>query len=159
MARSKYGLQGVYNATPVTLADEEGAAVALDAKGQVIMSPSPAAGVALTTQSSGNVAAAVAAATLSGVAAKTTYITGFSVTGSGATVGAVVSVTVTGLLGGTATYTYTAATGATVGNTPLIVSFVPAMPASAVNTSIIVSCPSLGAGNTNNTTVVTGYTL
>lgn len=159
MARTRHGLQGIYNATPLTLADEEGAAIALDVKGQMIISPLPAAGVALTTQSSGNVAAAVAAATIAGVAAKTTYISGFSVTGAGATVGAVVSVTVTGLLGGTATYTYTAATGATVGNTPLIILFGPPMPASTTNTSIVVSCPSLGAGNTNNTVVVTGYTV
>lgn len=158
MARTKNGMPGIYNATALTLSDEEGSALALDANGNMRMSPLPAPGVAYTTQSSGNVAAAVAAATLTGAVGKTTYITGFSVTGAGATVGAVVNVTVTGLLGGTATYTYAAATGATVGNTPLVMNFVPPMPSSATNTNIVVSCPSLGAGNLNNTTVVTGYT-
>lgn len=160
MGRTQNGLPGVYNATALTLTNEEGAAPALDIKGQLIMSPLPASGgMALTTQSSGNVAAAVATATLAGVAAKTTYISGFAVTGSGATAGSVVSITITGLLGGTATYTLAVVAGATLGNTPLILQFVPAMPASAVNTSIVVSCPSLGAGNTNNAVVATGYTL
>ena len=107
--------------------------------------------------SSGNVAAAVATATLAGAAGVTTYLTGFEVTGAGATAGIAVTVTVTGTLGGTMSYTYTAATGATVANQPLIVEFSPAIPASAVNTSIVVSCPSLGAGNTNNTVVAHGY--
>lgn len=164
MARQQYGLAGVYNAVAVTLADQEGAAPAVDVNGRIILSsnvtlaPVPS-GSTMVTASSGNVAAAVAAATLTGAVGKTTYITGFSVTGSGATVGLPVSVTVTGLLGGTATFTYTAATGATLANTPLVEKFVPPMPSSTTNTSIVVSCPSLGAGNTNNTTVVTGYTI
>lgn len=115
------------------------------------------AGAAPITASSGNVAAAVATATLAGAAGQTTYISGFEVTGAGATAGAVVNVTVTGTISGTLTYTYTAATGATVPNQPLIVQFAPPIPASAVNTAIVVSCPSLGAGNTNNTVVAHGY--
>jgi hypothetical protein len=158
MGRQQYGLTGVYNATALTLADQEGAAVALDAKGNTTISPVPA-GATLTTQSSGNVANATAAATLTGAVGKTTYITGFSVTGSGATVGLPVSVTITGLLGGTATFTYTASVGALVPNTPLVEKFIPPMPSSTTNTNIVVSCPALGAGNTNNTTVVTGYTI
>lgn len=112
-----------------------------------------------TIVSSGNVAAATASATIPAVAGKTTYISGFSITGAGATTGAVVNPTVTNLAGGTATFTYTAATGATVGNNPLIVDFDPDLPASAVNTAIVVSCPSLGAGNTNNTVSAWGYQI
>ena len=108
---------------------------------------------------SGNVANASAVATLTAAAGETNYISGFEVTGAGATAGAVVSVTVAGLLGGTATYTYTAATGAAVGNTPLIVIFDPPHPASAANTAIVVTCPALGAGNTNNTVVAHGYQI
>ena len=160
MARTKHGLQGIYNATPLTLADEEGVALAVDSRGQLITSSSPtASGLTQTTQSSGNVANATAAATLTGAAGKTTYLSGFSVTGSGAVAASVVSVTVTGLLGGTATYTYAAVAGATVGNTPLIITFDPPVPSSTTNTNIVVSCPALGAGNTNNTTVASGYTL
>lgn len=165
MARSRHGLQGIYNANAITLGDEEGVALAVDVNGRaivtgtVIVSPAPATGITFTTQSSGNVANAAATAILTGAVGKTTYISGFSVTGSGATAGTPVSVTVTGLLGGTATFTYTGMTGATLANTPLIITFVPPMPSSTTNTNIVVSCPALGAGNTNNTTVVTGYTL
>lgn len=106
---------------------------------------------------SGNVAAAAAAATLPAVAAKTNYLEGFDITGTGATAGQAVVVTVTGLLGGTITYTIASATGVTVGNTPLSIRFPAPKPASAVNTAITVSCASLGAGSTNNVTNIYGY--
>ncbi len=109
--------------------------------------------------SSGNVANASAAATLAAVAAKTAYITGFDVTGTGATAASVVSVTVTGLLGGTSTYTLPVVAGANLGNPALVVQFNPPLPASAVNTAIVVTCPALGAGNTNNTVNAYGYYL
>lgn len=118
----------------------------------------PATATAVTA-SSGNVAAAVAAATLPAVAAKTNYITGFEATGSGATAGAVVTVTVTGTISGTLSYTVVAVAGALLGNTPLIVQFPIAIPASAVNTAITVSMPSLGLGNTNATVVAHGYVV
>lgn len=108
---------------------------------------------------SGNVAAANAAATLAAVADKTTYIAGFSITGAGATAGLPVIVTVTGTIGGTLTYIYTAVAGALLANQPLLVRFNPPLPASAVNTAIVVSCPSLGAGNTHNAVVANGYQL
>jgi hypothetical protein len=109
--------------------------------------------------SSGNVAAAIANATLAAVASKTAYLTGFEVTGAGATAGLPVLVTVTGLLGGTLTYIYTAIAGVLLANQPLIVEFNPPLPASAQNTNIVVSCPSLGAGNTNNTVNAHGFNL
>ena len=106
---------------------------------------------------SGNVAASVATATLPAATGRLTYITGFEVTGAGATAGAVVTVTVTNTVGGTLTYNYTASTGAAVANQPLIVNFPEPIPANAYNTAIVVSCPSLGAGNTNNAVVAHGY--
>lgn len=108
---------------------------------------------------SGNVANASAVATLTGTATTTVYLTGFEVTGAGATAGSVVTVTVAGLLGGTRSYTYTFATGAAVGNVPLVVQFNSPLPASAVNTAIVVTCPAGGAGNTNNTVVAHGFYL
>lgn len=108
---------------------------------------------------SGNVANASAAATLTGTATTTVYISGFEVTGAGATVGLPVTVTVAGLLGGTRSYTYTFAAGALLPNQPLIVEFNPPLPASAVNTAIVVTCPASGTGGTNNTTVAHGYYL
>ena len=106
---------------------------------------------------SGNVAAGSAAATLTGTATTTVYLAGFEVTGSGATAGLPVSVTVAGLLGGSRLYTYTFATGALVANVPLVVQFDPPLPASAINTAISVTCPSSGVGGTNNTVVAHGY--
>lgn len=38
MARTKHGLPGIYNATPLTLADQEGAALALDSQGNARIS-------------------------------------------------------------------------------------------------------------------------
>jgi hypothetical protein len=102
--------------------------------------------------SSGNVAAATAAATLAAVTGALNYLSGFSVSGAGATGALVVSVTVTGLEAGTLTFTYTAVAGVTLANTPLFVEFNPPLPASGEGVAIVVSCPTLGAGNTNNTT-------
>lgn len=111
------------------------------------------------TASSGNVAAATATATISATAGVLNYITGFEVTGAGATAAAVVNVTVVGCVGGTMTYVYTAPAGATAGNTPLIVQFPSPLPATAKNVAIVVSCPSLGTGNTNNAVVAHGFQI
>jgi len=115
------------------------------------------AGATPLVSASGNVANASAVATLAGAAGKTTYISGFEITGGGATAAALVSATVAGLLGGTATYTYGAVTGAAAVNAPLVVVFTPPLPASAVNTAIVVTLPALGAGNTNAAVVAHGY--
>lgn len=135
-----------------------GAAVTLVDESGKPLGPMPSGALALAA-SSGNVANAVAAATLVAVAGKTAYLTGFEVTGAGATAGLPVSVTVTGLLGGTLTFTYAAAAGVLVANQPLIIQFPIPLPASAVNTNIVVSCPALGAGNTNNTVSAHGFNL
>ena len=106
---------------------------------------------------SGNVANSSAVATLTPSATQTMYISGFSVTGSGATAALPVTVTVAGLLGGTRSFTYNFVAGVLVGNTPLVVAFNPPLPASAINTAITVTCPASGAGGTNNTVVATGF--
>jgi hypothetical protein len=115
-----------------------------------------AAGGTAVGASSGNVANASAAATLAAVAAKTNYITGFTITAAGATAASVVTATVTGLLGGTQSFTFSVPAGATVGATPLLYNFIPPHPASAVNTAITVTLPALGAGNTNAAVNVRG---
>lgn len=106
---------------------------------------------------SGNVAAGAAAASIPAVAGRLNYITGFSITGSGATVGQVSVITVTGLAGGTITFTATSVTGATLANPQFNYEFPQPMPASALNTAITVSQASLGAGSTNNVTNVYGF--
>lgn len=118
----------------------------------------PANATALAA-SSGNVAAATAAATLAKATGKTVYITGFTVSGAGATLGLPVIVTVVGILGGTLSYVYAAAAGALLANTPLVVTFPKPVPASATNVDIVVSCPSLGTGNTNNSVNATGFRI
>lgn len=110
-----------------------------------------------TTSSSGSVANAAAVATLAAAAGVTTYISGFEVTGGGATAASLVDVTVTGLVGGTATYTLGVVAGATLANANLLVRFNPPIPASAVNTAIVVTVPALGAGNTKSTVVAHGF--
>lgn len=114
-------------------------------------------GATQVSASSGNVAAGTAAASLPAVAGRTNYITGFTISGAGATLGLAVSVTVVGVLSGTLTYTYTAIAGVLLANQSLNVSFPYPLAASAVNTAITVSCPTLGIGNTNNTVNVYGY--
>lgn len=122
----------------------------------VTVEPLPTSATA-TSASSGNVANASAVATLAAVADKTNYLSGFTLTAGGATAGACVNATVTGLLGGTKTYTFCTPTGAAAAATPLSVGFVPPLPASAVNTAIVVTLPALGAGNTNAAANAQGY--
>jgi len=116
-------------------------------------------GAAPLVASSGNVAAAVAAATLSGVADKTTYLSGFQVNGTGATGTSTVLVTITGLVGGTLTFPLVVVAGAGLPNQPMNINFAVAIPATAPNTAIVVSCPSLGAGNLNNAVNAQGFRL
>jgi hypothetical protein len=110
------------------------------------------------TATSGNVANAIATATLAAGVGVSTYITGFTVSGGGATAGGVVTVTVTD---GTWTkhYTFAFPTGAAVGATPLNVQFSAPLKGSAANTAIAVSCPASGAGGTNLTVTAEGFQL
>lgn len=108
------------------------------------------------SNSSGNVVAAVASATLA-AAAKYTYITGFSVTGAGAVAALSPLVTVTGCAGGTLTYVFSVPVGALVGAQPMNIVFPKPLKSSAVNTAIVVSVPSFGTGNLNSAVVAYGY--
>lgn len=120
--------------------------------------PYPSGAVALSAGSA-VVANASAVATLTGTATTTVYLSGFEITGAGATAGLPVTVTVAGLLGGTRSFIYTFSVGATIPNTPLTAQFNPPLPASAVNTPIVVTCPAGGAGNTANTANAQGFYL
>lgn len=108
---------------------------------------------------SGNVANSSAVATLAAASGKTTYLTAFQVTFSGATGASVVNVTVAGTTGGSLTYAVTVPAGATAAGTPLVVPFPYPVPASATNTAITVTLPALGSGNTNACVVATGFQL
>ena len=114
-------------------------------------------GATQVTATSGNAANATATATIAAVSGRTNYLTGFDVTGSGATAGLPAVVTVSNLTGGTITYTYTFAAGALVGNAPLSVRFPHPIPATGQNTAITVACGASGAGGTNNVVTAYGY--
>jgi len=114
-------------------------------------------GTAITA--SATAAAAASNATLAAVAAKTTYITGFTVSGGGATLASIIAVTVTGTITGTLTYYLGVPAGVLVGASALVVPFTTPVPASAVNTAIVVNVPSFGAGSTNQSAVATGFQL
>jgi hypothetical protein len=108
--------------------------------------------------SSADVAAATATATLPAAAGKTTYIEGFDLTGGGATAASIVAGTITGLAGGTMNFDVAVAAGVAAAVTPqgpLSVRFPTPIPASALNTAIVVSVPSLGSGNAH--AVLTAY--
>lgn len=107
--------------------------------------------------SSGNVAAASAVGTIAPAAGKLAFLSGFEITAGGSTVAAIVNATVAGVLGGTQTHVFAAPLGATVGAAPLVVRYNPPIPASAPGTSIVVTLPSLGAGNTNACVVAHGF--
>lgn len=134
--------------------------LAIDSKGALITTAEAADGGTPVIASSGTVAAATAAASLPGAAGKTTYITGFTATAGGATAGANVSVTISGLAGGgTPDYIYTAPTGAAVPGPVLNVTFNPPLAASGPNTAIVVTMPTLGAGNLAAAVTATGFQL
>lgn len=95
--------------------------------------------------------------TLSGTSGKTTYITGFAVTGGGATGASNITVTLTGTITGTLNFTMTIPAGATAPVTPLVVTFPVPLAASAANTAITLNVPSFGAGNTHASSSAWGF--
>jgi hypothetical protein len=107
--------------------------------------------------SSGNVAATATTATLTANGGATENITGFTISGLGATAGSAIAVTVTGLAGGTQTYEVGIPAGVTTPMGPFQVNFNPPYPASGVGVNIVVNVPSFGSGNTNASVVATGY--
>lgn len=109
----------------------------------------------VTGQNTG--AATALTATLAAAVGKTTFISGFLISGLGATAGSVIAVTVTGLLGGTVTFYLAVPAGVTLGVAPLYVAFPVALPGSASNTAIVVNVPSFGAGNTAAGVSAWGY--
>lgn len=117
------------------------------------------AGAIGVTASSGNQPNANAVATMPAVAGKTNYVTGFELTGGGATAGQLVIATLTGILGGTSFYIVGSVTGAAVPNAPLVVNFATPIAASAANTAIAITMPALGAGNTNAVANIRGYVV
>lgn len=107
--------------------------------------------------SSGNVVNATATATIAAQAGRLNYMHSLLVTASGATAAGSVTCTIIGLTGGTMSFTYGVPAGAGVFAEPLVYIPAFAIPASAVNTAIVASCPALGAGNLRMTITISGY--
>lgn len=101
---------------------------------------------------------ASSAASLAAIVGRVNYLAGFSVSGLGSTAGGPVSVTVAPVTNAasTLTYSYVFAASATTANTPLLVTFNPALPANATNTAITVTVPGQ-AGNTATQINLWGY--
>lgn len=125
--------------------------------GTQVTAPSAGGAASAVEATSGNVAAAQAQAVMPAVAGKTNYVTGFEITGAGATAASVVVAAFAGLAQALS-YVVAVPAGAAVGIAPLVVQFSQPIPASAVNTAVSLTLPSLGAGNTNAVVNLHGYT-
>ncbi|SRR5229473_2526861 len=148
---AKQNIQGLYapdGATYVTITDGGGNLTGLGTAGL------PSGATPLTGVFSGADTAS-AAATLTVTAGKTGYITGFSVSGLGATGATTVIVAITGPTN-TLSYSYVFVAGATLPNTPILFNFNTPIPASAVSTNIVVTVPG-SAGNTATQINVWGF--
>ncbi|MBO9710554.1 MAG: hypothetical protein J7521_20325 [Caulobacter sp.] len=115
------------------------------------------AGSTILQGSSGNVAAASASVTLASATSQTVYLTGFDFTFTGATATSKVVATITGLAGGTRSYVIAVPAGVDVAGQPLALRFDPPLKAAATATDVVLSVPSLGAGNTNATLNAQGF--
>lgn len=142
----------------LTLVDSNGnAAVASVAAGSGTAMYPP--GATPLSSSSAIVTNANAVATLAGTSGKTTYITGWTCSSGGATSAAAVDLAITGVLGGTIHHSYIFPVGALVPAYPVVEQYNPPLPASAVNTSIVVTLPAGGSGNTSAACNAQGFQL
>ena len=129
------------------------------------LSSPPRAASSILAASSGNVANASAVATLTPGTGLRAYLQHVTVSGAGATAGSVVSMTVTGLMGGTQTFNIEVPAGVTTGigasNAGVInFDFGPSgagLPGAAINTAIVVTVPAFGSGNTNAAVNANGF--
>lgn len=164
MAGVQYQNADNINQTPVSLAAPLPVTNSVAGAAVTQANPLPTSSMALPSGatplaiSSGNVANAIASATLAAASGKTTYIRGFSITPGGATAAALVTATLVGL-GNTLSFTVGAPAGVAVMGSSTIVNFGDGMPASAVNTAIVLSLPALGSGNTSASVSIWGYQL
>ena len=107
--------------------------------------------------SSGNVGNSTASATLTPSSAQRVFVSGIEITAGGATAAAVVTATLTGLIGGTLSWTFGAPAGVGVPATPLVVPFVTPLQCTALGQAVTLSLPALGAGNTNACVTLHGF--
>jgi hypothetical protein len=109
--------------------------------------------------SSGIVANAQAQATLAAKTGQTAYLTGIQVTAAGATAASTVTLSVTGLQGGTMSYVFNFPVGVNVAALNLLETFYPALQASGPGVAIVATLPAGGAGNTAASVNLQGFYL
>jgi hypothetical protein len=110
---------------------------------------------AITASATGTTAAV--AATLAGVAGKTTFLCGLSVSPGSAAAAITIQVTTTGLTNNFTWAVGAPVTAAGVTGATLTQNFNPCVPASAVNTGIVVTSGALGTSGINNNVNSWGY--
>ena len=101
------------------------------------------------------------AASLAATAGKTQYIEGFDITGGGATAASVIEGSLAGVVGGPLKYEIpilAGVTGPMNAQGGVFVRFPEPLPATGQNVAITLTVPSFGAGNTNASVVVYGFT-
>jgi len=103
-------------------------------------------------------AASAISAAIPATAGAFSYLTGFVVTGAGATGASNVVVTVTGVSGAPLSFVVAVPAGVTTAIVPITVILPTPIAATALNTAVTVNVPSFGAGNTNAAVSVFGYT-
>lgn len=132
-------------------ANDLGRPILIDTNGKLCTANSgdfPQGATPVTASATGTTAAT--AATLSGVASKTTYICGFSMR-STATAAVTGNATVAGTISATMNFTHwTGPVASSIGVTEQY--FYPCIPASAVNTSIVVTSPAAGTAGVMSVT-------
>jgi hypothetical protein len=107
----------------------------------------------------GTATAGTATATLAGVASRFTYITAMEITIISTATAGSAELSLTGLVGGTVVYEIDAPGVASTIAQYLMNWGYPGLQSSAVNTSIVATLPTLGAGTGKVSVVLHGYTL
>lgn len=90
---------------------------------------------------------------------RTAYVTGFEITGGGATGASVIAATLTGLTAANVTFTYDipVPAGVTGGIIPLVVQFSTPIPGRGKGQAIGPNVPSFGSGNTRAAVALHGF--
>lgn len=125
-----------------------GRPITIDTQGRLCVtldSLYPTGATPVTVTAAGTTAATVA--TLPGVASKTTYVCGYQITAR-ATAAAVGSATLAGIISGTLTFGQAVAASPAVAEA--IQAFYPCIPASAANTSIVLTSAAAGTAGVTN---------
>lgn len=123
------------------------------------VNPIAVANAGLDVHTPATAAAGAMAPAIAAVTGSTGYCTGFEITGAGATAASVITVTLTGLNGGTMSFKIAIPAGAAVAVAPLIVKWDRPIPAASSGGAITLNVPSFGAGNTDAAAVLHGFRL